>query len=66
MIDNQGGSGRGLGDDFKGSDDDEPDHYMNRVKADAAEYGDDDDDDDDESTDEDFNPGDEGSDVAEE
>ena len=38
---------------------------MNRVKADAEEYGDDNDEED-ESTDEDFAPGEEGSDVAEE
>ena len=36
---------------------------MNRVKADADEYADEDED---ESTDEDFAPGEEGSDVAEE
>ncbi|XP_018014547.1 FACT complex subunit Ssrp1 [Hyalella azteca] len=55
------------GDDDYLNSDDEPDHYMNRVKADAAKYGDDDDDDEDEeSTDEDFAPGEEGSDVAEE
>ncbi|XP_014232855.1 FACT complex subunit Ssrp1 [Trichogramma pretiosum] len=53
-------------DDFGGSDqEDEPDAYLARVKAEAKER-DDDDDDDDESTDEDFKPTNEESDVAEE
>ena len=45
----------------------EPDHYMNRVRAEAQERDDDDDDDDEESEDSDFNPDAAGaSDVAEE
>lgn len=45
------------GDDFGDSDkEDEPDAYLERVKAEAKERDDDDDDDDDESTDEDFKP----------
>ena len=42
-----------------------PDHYINRLKAEAQERGEDDmDDDDDESSeDSDFNPGEEGSDL---
>lgn len=44
-------------DDFGDSDqEDEPDAYLARVKAEAKERDDDDDDDDDESTDEDFKP----------
>ncbi|MCL4128187.1 UNVERIFIED_CONTAM: hypothetical protein GTU68_024625, partial [Idotea baltica] len=50
-------------DGFSDSDADEPDHYMNRVRAEAEER---EDDDEDESEDSDFNPGEEGSDVAEE
>ncbi|KAH0560943.1 FACT complex subunit Ssrp1 [Cotesia glomerata] len=66
---------RGKGDkmnydnDFGGSDqEDEPDAYLARVKAEAKERDDDNnqDDSEDESTDEDFNPAQEESDVAEE
>ncbi|RXG54821.1 FACT complex subunit Ssrp1 [Armadillidium vulgare] len=53
----------GKKDTFSDSDADEPDHYMNRVRAEAEER---EDDDDEESEDSDFNPGEEGSDVAEE
>ncbi|XP_058803231.1 FACT complex subunit Ssrp1 [Phymastichus coffea] len=55
-------------DDFGDSDqEEEPDAYLARVKAEAKERDeDDDDDDDDESTDEDFKPTAEESDVAEE
>ncbi|XP_076062638.1 structure specific recognition protein [Oratosquilla oratoria] len=51
-------------DDFGDSDADEPDHYMNRVRAEADERGNDNSDS--EEDDEDFAPGEEGSDVAEE
>jgi len=47
------------------SDQEEPDAYLARVKREAAER-DEDDDESGESTDEDFNPGQEESDVAEE
>ncbi|XP_028127722.2 FACT complex subunit Ssrp1 [Diabrotica virgifera virgifera] len=53
-------------DDFGDSDEEAaPDAYLERVKAEGQER-DDDDDDEDESTDEDFNPGQDESDVAEE
>ncbi|KAK7083251.1 FACT complex subunit ssrp1 [Halocaridina rubra] len=53
----------GKNDDFNDSDADEPDPYMRRVREEARER---DDDDENSSEDEDFNPGEEGSDVAEE
>ncbi|XP_026481775.1 LOW QUALITY PROTEIN: FACT complex subunit Ssrp1-like [Ctenocephalides felis] len=54
-------------DDFGDSDNEnEPDAYLARVKAEAEERDDDDQGSEEESTDEDFNPGEENSDVAEE
>lgn len=54
-------------DDFGGSDQEaEPDAYLARVKAEAQERDDDNQDSDSESTDEDFNPNQAESDVAEE
>ncbi|XP_058461850.1 FACT complex subunit Ssrp1 [Malaya genurostris] len=53
--------------DFDDSDNEgEPDAYLARVKAEAKERDDDDDDDSEESTDEDFNPNQAESDVADE
>lgn len=54
----------GRKDDFDDSDADENDPYMRRVREEAKER--DDDDDEGSSEDEDFAPGEEGSDVAEE
>jgi len=54
-------SGKLEGMGSRGTRDMDPDHYMNAIKADAPS-----DEDSDESTDEDFAPGEEGSDVAEE
>lgn len=68
-VKNRGKSdGNGYKNDFGDSDQDEPDAYLERVKAEAKERDDDDDnqDSDDESTDEDFAPGQDESDVAEE
>lgn len=54
-------------DDFGDSDNEnEPDAYLERVKAEAQERDDDDVPSEDESTDEDFKPGQQESDVAEE
>lgn len=53
--------GSGRTDDFDDSDADEPDPYMRRVREEAKER-----DDEDSSEDEDFVPGEGGSDVAEE
>lgn len=50
-------------DAFSDSDGGEPDHYMNRVRAEAKEREEEDDESEEDS---DFNPGEEGSDVAEE
>lgn len=69
-VKNRGkGEGNGYNNDFGDSDQEEPDAYLERVKAEAKERDDDDDDgqdSDDESTDEDFNPTQDESDVAEE
>lgn len=55
------------GDDYGDSDKEaEPDAYLARVKREGQERDEDDDDDSDESTDEDFNPEGQESDVAEE
>lgn len=57
----------GYNDDFADSDNEnEPDAYLARVKAEANERYSDESAEDEESTDEDFNPAEEGSDVAEE
>lgn len=53
-------------DDFGDSDKEEPDAYLARVKAEAEERDSNESASDEESTDEDFNPGELGSDVAEE
>lgn len=69
-VKNRGkGEGNGYNNDFGDSDQEEPDAYLERVKAEAKERDDDDDaqdSEDDESTDEDFNPTQDESDVAEE
>lgn len=68
-VKNRGkGEANGYNNDFGDSDQEEPDAYLERVKAEAKERDDDDgqDSEDDESTDEDFNPTQDESDVAEE
>ncbi|CAH1974448.1 unnamed protein product [Acanthoscelides obtectus] len=64
-IKNRGKNDKGYKEDFGDSDDEAPDAYLERVKAEAKER-DSDDVSDESSTDEDFNPNAEESDVAEE